>query len=135
MSEAVDLDEYARHFGTVLKQLRDCSGRIVVISETPFGPIEAPETFAAMNAELARYNEAAHAAAIAHGALVLDVCTPFTAAARHISPSHDGASLRSDGVHLSELGEELLQQAEQLLAEHRVIEKLLDYASWSATPR
>ncbi|MEV6421688.1 hypothetical protein [Streptomyces sp. NPDC051662] len=35
---------------------------------------------------------------------------------------------RKDGVHLTELGDTvLLQQTERLLAEHRIVEKLLDY--------
>ena len=83
MSEAVDLDEYTRHLTGMLDQLSGYTRRIVVISETPFGPIEAPETVAAMNVELTRYNEAAAQASAAHGALFLDVWSPFTAASRH----------------------------------------------------
>ena len=128
MSEAVDIEEYARHLHTMLEQLTGYSRQIVVISETPFGPIEAPGTIAEMNAELARYNVAAQRAAAAHGALFLDVWTPFTAAARHLSTSDGTNGVWSDGVHLSELGDTvLLQQAERLLAEHRVIDRLLDY--------
>jgi acetyltransferase-like isoleucine patch superfamily enzyme/lysophospholipase L1-like esterase len=128
-SEAVDLDEYTRHFNAMLDQLSGYTRTIVVVSETPFGPIEDPGTVAAMNAELARYNEAARAEAAAHGALFLDVWAPFTAAARHIAPGGDDpAGLWSDGVHLTELGDTvLLQQAERLLAEHRIVDKLLDY--------
>ncbi len=131
MSEAVDPDEYTRHLTTMLQQLSGYSRRIIVVSETPFGPIEDPGTVAEMNAELARYNEAARAAATAHGALFLDVWTPFTAAARQLAPANDGdapVSLWSDGVHLTELGDTvLLQQAERILAEHHIVEKLLDY--------
>ncbi|MFC5720867.1 hypothetical protein ACFP1Z_11885 [Streptomyces gamaensis] len=82
-----------------------------------------------MNAELATYNEASRAAAATHGALLLDVWTPFTATARHLPPlDGDGPiSLWSDGAHLTELGDTvLLQQAERLLAEQRIVEKLLD---------
>lgn len=59
----------------------------------------------------------------------LDVWSPFTAA-RHIAPAvaDNPVGLWSDGVHLTELGDTvLLGQAERLLAEHRVIKKLLDY--------
>ncbi|GLW74736.1 hypothetical protein Kpho02_70330 [Kitasatospora phosalacinea] len=131
MAEAVDLDEYTRHFNMMLDQLSGYTRRIIVISETPFGPIESPETVADMNTELGRYNEAAAKAAADHGALFLDVWAPFTAAARHLAPADgedDPGSLWSDGVHLTELGDTvLLQQAEQFLAEHRIVEKLLDY--------
>ncbi|MGW3929456.1 GDSL-type esterase/lipase family protein [Streptomyces microflavus] len=125
-SEAVDLEEYTRHLTGMIGQLSGYARRIVVVSETPFGPIEDPATVTAMNAELARYNAAAAQAAAAHGALFLDVWGPFTTAARHLSG--DLAALWSDGVHLTELGDTvLLQQTERLLAEHRTVEKLVDY--------
>ncbi|MFI9788630.1 GDSL-type esterase/lipase family protein [Kitasatospora sp. NPDC051984] len=131
MSEAVDLAEYTQHMHTMLGQLSGYTRKIVVVSETPFGPIDDPGTVAEMNAELSRYNEAAAKAAAAHDALFLDMWAPFTAAARHLAPANtdDGAAgLWSDGVHLTELGDTvLLQQTEKLLAEHRIVEKLLDY--------
>ncbi|MEU9279977.1 GDSL-type esterase/lipase family protein [Streptomyces sp. NPDC048341] len=128
LSEAVDLDEYTRHITTMLEQLTGYSRQIVVISETPFGPIEDPGTVAAMNTELARYNEAARKAAAAHGALFLDVWTPFTAVARHLPSDDQAGGVWSDGVHLTELGDTvLLQHTERLLAEHRIVDKLLDY--------
>jgi acetyltransferase-like isoleucine patch superfamily enzyme/lysophospholipase L1-like esterase len=126
MSEVVDLDEYTRHFNAMLYQLSGYTRTIVVVSETPFGPIVDPGTVTEMNTELARYNAAAAQAAAAHGALFLDVWAPFTAAARHLTG--DPAGLWSDGVHLTELGDTvLLQQTERLLAEHRIVEELLDY--------
>ncbi|MFD4525525.1 SGNH/GDSL hydrolase family protein [Streptomyces sp. NPDC058470] len=125
-SEAVGLEEYTRHLNAMLDQLSGYTRKLVFVSETPFGPVEDPNTVTAMNAELARYNAAAHAAAAAHGALFLDVWAPFTAAARHLTG--DPGALWSDGVHLTELGDTvLLQQTERLLAEHRIIEKLQDY--------
>ncbi|MFJ2478399.1 GDSL-type esterase/lipase family protein [Streptomyces sp. NPDC087659] len=131
MSEAVGIEEYAGHMAGMLAQLSGSSRRIVVVSETPFGPIEAPKTVAEMNAELVRYNEAAAKAAAEHGALFLDVWSPFTAAARQLAsaPSaHEPASVWSDGVHLTELGDTvLLQQTERFLAEHRIVDRLLDY--------
>ncbi|MER5984240.1 GDSL-type esterase/lipase family protein [Streptomyces sp. NPDC001787] len=130
MSEAVDLDEYTRHINAMLTQLGGCTRTIIVVSETPFGPVEDPGTVTEMNLELARFNDAARAAAAAHGALFLDVWSPFTAAARHLAAAdaEGPGGLWSDGVHLTELGDTvLLQQAEQVLAEHRIVNKLLDY--------
>ncbi|UQA97630.1 GDSL-type esterase/lipase family protein [Streptomyces halobius] len=134
MPEAVDLDEYTRHFDAMLDRLGGYTRTIIVVSETPFGPVEDPGTVAAMNTELALYNDAARAAAAAHGAQFPDVWTPFTAAARHLAPAgavaggEDPGGLWSDGVHLTELGDTvLLQQAERLLAEHQIVNKLLDY--------
>ncbi|WP_405535142.1 hypothetical protein OG787_11835 [Streptomyces sp. NBC_00075] len=40
MPEAVDPGEYTRHLTGMLNQLSGYSRRIVVVSETPFGPIE-----------------------------------------------------------------------------------------------
>jgi hypothetical protein len=114
----------------MLEQLAGYTRQIIVISETPFGTIETPETVAKMNAELARYNTAAQGAAAAHGALFLDVWTPFTTAARCLPAGDETSGLWSDGVHLSELGDTvLLQQAEHLLTEHQIIDKLLDYST------
>ncbi|MER6116194.1 GDSL-type esterase/lipase family protein [Streptomyces sp. NPDC001743] len=128
LSEAVDLNEYTQHLEAMLGRLGGSTRTTIVMSETPFGPLEDPDTVTAMNGELARYNEAARAAAAAHGALFLDVWTPFSAAARHLAPADgdDPAGLWSDGVHLTELGDTLLlQQAERLLTEHQIIDRLL----------
>ncbi|GAA3086885.1 hypothetical protein GCM10020000_86990 [Streptomyces olivoverticillatus] len=128
LPEAVDLGEYTRHMNTMLEQLTGYTRQVIVIGETPFGLAEDPETVAAMNTELARYNEAARTAAAAHGALFLSVWAPFTAAARHLPADDVTGGVWSDGVHLTELGDTiLLQQAEHLLTEHRIIEALLDY--------
>jgi acetyltransferase-like isoleucine patch superfamily enzyme/lysophospholipase L1-like esterase len=127
LSEAVDLDEYTRNITTMLEALTGCSRQVIVVSETPFGPIEDQATVTAMNLELARYNTAARQAAVAHGALFLDVWDAFTTTARHL-PADAAPGVWSDGVHLSELGDTvLLQQAERFLAEQRVVESLLDY--------
>ncbi|MEY9956766.1 SGNH/GDSL hydrolase family protein [Streptacidiphilus sp. MAP5-52] len=128
-SDAVHRDEYAHHLHTMLGQLRDYTRQTVVVSETPFGPVADPGTVAEMNAELARYNEAAAEAAAVHGALFLDVWGPFTTAARYLGPETADAGLWSDGVHLTELGDTvLLLQAEKLLGEHCIVEGLLDYS-------
>ncbi|MEU4586579.1 GDSL-type esterase/lipase family protein [Kitasatospora aureofaciens] len=129
-AEAVDIEEYTRHINAMLAQLGGYSRQVVVISETPFGAIEEPETVGKMNAELARYNEAAAKAAADHGVLFLDVWAPFIAVARQLASApaeHETAGLWSDGVHLSELGDTvLLRQAEHFLAAHQTVEKLLD---------
>ncbi|MGH3830318.1 MAG: GDSL-type esterase/lipase family protein [Pseudonocardiaceae bacterium] len=130
-AEAVGIEEYAGHVAAILKRVSGYSRRIVVLSETPFGSVEAPEVVAEMNGELVCLNQATAKAAAEHGALFLDVWTPFTAAARQLATApadHETASLWSDGVHLSELGDALvLRQVEGFLADHRLITKLLDY--------
>ncbi|GAA2255220.1 hypothetical protein GCM10010430_43770 [Kitasatospora cystarginea] len=128
LAEAVDIDEYSRHLTTMLKQLSGYSRQVVVVSETPFGPVEAPGTVVEMNVELVRYNKAARAAADVCGALFLDVWTPVAAAARHLPADDATAGVWNDGVHLSELGDTiLLQEAERFLADRRVIEQLVDH--------
>jgi len=130
-SEAVGIEEYADHMAAMLTQLGGYSRRLIVISETPFGPVDTPEIVSEMNAELTRYNDAAAKAASKHGALYLDVWAPFTAAARQLATApagHQPGSVWSDGVHLTELGDAvLLRQVETFLAEHHIIDKLLDY--------
>jgi lysophospholipase L1-like esterase len=130
ITEAVELDEYIRNITTMLANLTTYSRQVILVSETPFGPIDEPPTVAQMNAELLRYNAAAANAAAAHGALFLDVWTPFAAAARHLAGVAAGqpAEVWSDGVHLTELGDTiLLHQAERLLAEHGITAALVDY--------
>lgn len=119
LAEAVDIDEYTRHVVGMLGQLTVYSRRVVVVSETPFGPIATPETVTAMNAELVAYNQAASTAAAAHGALFLDVWTPLVAAALHLP-------VWSDGVHLTELGDTvLLREVERLFTDQGIVESLL----------
>ncbi len=130
-AEAVDLQEYIDYLTTMLTRLGERSRQLVVISETPFGPVDTPETVAAMNIELAGYNRAAARAAAGHGALFLDVWAPFTAAARQLAAApaaHEAGFLWSDGVHLTELGDTvLLRAAGRLLDEQRIIDTLLNY--------
>jgi acetyltransferase-like isoleucine patch superfamily enzyme/lysophospholipase L1-like esterase len=132
-SEAVGRDEYARNYAGMLATLTLMARHVICIVETPFGPIEEPDTVVAMNAELAAYNVLAASAAQDAGALFLDVWGPFTTAARHLAsaapgnPAH-GQSLWSDGVHLSELGDALmLRQIEAFLAAHCIIQNVVDY--------
>ncbi len=130
-AEAVDRAEFTEHYTTMLESLGACSRTVICISETPFGPIEDPHTVAEMNLELARYNDIAAQAAARAGALFLDVWGAFAAAARQLAsipPETATGSLWSDGVHLSELGDALMQhQVATFLTEHRIIEDLIDY--------
>ena len=130
-ADAIGPEEFAEHYATMLHALTGCSRQVICIAETPFGPIDAPETVAAMNTELARYNKLAAQAAVQADALFLDVWGPFTDAARQLAAApteHGVQTLWSDGVHLSELGDALmLRQAETFLAEHRIVHSLIDY--------
>ncbi|MEU4359950.1 hypothetical protein [Streptomyces virginiae] len=95
----------------------------------PIGPITDPQTVAAMNEDLARYNQAAAQCAATAGVPFIDVWTPFTQTAYALTHHHHHAeapTLWSDGVHLSDLGVALLtQQVEAHLRDHHVVERLL----------
>lgn len=82
------------------------------LSETPFGPVADPAVVKVMNERLATFNEAAARAAATAGAHFVDVWTPFTVAADELASGsgETGLSLWSDGVHLSDLGDALMQQ-------------------------
>jgi acetyltransferase-like isoleucine patch superfamily enzyme/lysophospholipase L1-like esterase len=129
--EAVGPDEYAGHYAAILRLLTAASRTVVCMTETPFGPLDAPNTVVAMNTHLSGYNVIAARAAHAAGAALIDLWTPFTAAARHLPtplPGDQLPGLWSDGAHLSELGDTLvLRRIESFLAEHRTIEELADY--------
>ncbi|MDQ2706994.1 MAG: GDSL-type esterase/lipase family protein [Actinomycetota bacterium] len=125
-TEAVDLDEFTEHYIAMLEQLSARARTVVCLTETPFGPVSDAATVTAMNETLARYNDTATRLATRHGAQVLDVWAPFTAAARHLAPT--GQQLWSDGIHLSELGDALMQNLVQThLTENRAIDQLIDY--------
>lgn len=126
-AEAVSVEEYAGHYTAILSTLATQAGRVVCVSETPFGPVAEPETVVAMNTALARYNEAASRCAAAAGVSFVDTWTPFTATARKLARHRPGAvpTLWSDGVHLTDLGVALLaHQVEAHLREHHIIEQL-----------
>lgn len=62
-----------------------------------------------MNETLARYNQTAIRPATGRGARFLDVWVPFITAARQLATASAARRLWSDGVHLSELGDALMQ--------------------------
>ncbi|GLX22477.1 SGNH/GDSL hydrolase family protein [Streptomyces lavendulae] len=127
-TEAVAIDEYAEHYTAILTVLATQARQIVCVSETPIRADADPQTAAAINEDLARYNRAAGRCAAAAGVPFIDVWTPFTETA-HALAQHQHAqapSLWSDGVHLSDLGVALLSQhVEAHLRDHRVVERLL----------
>ncbi|NUK32219.1 hypothetical protein HRW12_00205 [Streptomyces lunaelactis] len=112
-AEAVGVKEYAQYYAEILTTLVALSRvGVVCLSETPFGPVADPAVVKVMNERLASFNEAAARAAATAGAHFVDVWTPFTVAADELGsgPGSSGLSLWSDGVHLSDLGDALMQQ-------------------------
>ncbi|WP_405891593.1 GDSL-type esterase/lipase family protein [Streptomyces sp. NBC_00133] len=112
-AEAVGIKEYAQNYAEILTTLGALSRvGVVCLSETPFGPVADPAVVKVMNERLATFNEAAARAAATAGAHFVDVWTPFTVAADELASGsgETGLSLWSDGVHLSDLGDALMQQ-------------------------
>jgi lysophospholipase L1-like esterase len=126
-AEVVSIEEYTEHYTDTLTTLATRARCVVCVSETPFGPVAEPQTVAAMNTDLARYNQAAARCAAAAGVPFIDIWTPFTETARALASQRPGntPSLWSDGVHLSDLGVAFLaRQIETHLHEHRIVEQL-----------
>jgi lysophospholipase L1-like esterase len=120
--EAVGRDEYLRLMDMTVDRLRRTCGQVIVVGETPFGPVSEQPAVEAMNTELAAYTTAVQGLADAHGAVFVTMWEPFLEAAARLGP-HD--PLWSDGVHMSDLGDTLIvHQVERALAEHAIIERL-----------
>jgi lysophospholipase L1-like esterase len=109
--EAVSLKEFGLNYIRMIATLRRAAKHVVCLSETPFGWDDDCDV-AAMNAELARYNELARRAAHAQDAEYADLWHPMLDAARQLGggrpPSPADPTLWSDGVHLSDLGDTLV---------------------------
>ncbi|MBC7301029.1 MAG: hypothetical protein H5T78_08745 [Nocardia sp.] len=127
------IEEYDANYRTALELLTTHARQVVVISEPPIGwdpSIDVP----AANLDLIEYNRRARRAADDAGALFIDLWEAAirTATALGWSPSAPSApatgalSVWSDGVHLSEIGDELLRQviADQI-STHQIIDNLL----------
>ncbi|MCX4094562.1 GDSL-type esterase/lipase family protein [Nocardia sp. alder85J] len=115
-SEAVDHDEYTRNYQDMLDLLTGHSRRVICIGEPPFGWEPGIDT-AAANTVLTRYNTTAAELAARAGAEFIDVWSAFTRTAQLLStwsptaPAEPaGASPWSDGVHLSDIGDELMRE-------------------------
>jgi lysophospholipase L1-like esterase/predicted nucleotidyltransferase len=120
--EAVGLDEYARLMEAVIGRLARTCRHVIVVGETPFGPVGEPEVVDAMNTGLATYTTALERLAVRAGAGFVGLWGPFLQASALLGPAH---GLWTDGVHVSELGNALIvQQVERALAEHAIIESL-----------
>lgn len=120
--EAVDLAEYRRLMDTAIERLRRTCWHVIVVGETPFGPVAAPDVVEAMNTDLAALTAAVRDLANARGAVFVNVWEPFLEAAALFGP-HD--RLWGDGVHLTELGDTLIvHHVEQALAGHAIVESL-----------
>ncbi len=101
---AVHADEFRANYAELVAQLSAWARRVLCVSETPFGWDDVLDA-AAMNRQLARYNEDAAAVARRHGIEVVDLWAPVTSAARQLDPD---LSPWTDGAHLSELGDTIV---------------------------
>jgi len=109
---AVYPDEYAANYSALIAELSRWAAQVICVSETPFGWDDTLDV-AAMNRELARYNEIAATVAADHGVPVVDLWHPVLAAAQHLGPE---LSPWSDGAHLSEIGDTIVaRQVENAL--------------------
>lgn len=135
--QAVDIDSYECNIHAALRILRARARTVLVIGEPPIGWDPAIDAVAA-NEELAAYNNRAHHAAKNEGIGFIDLWKPFCHFGSHlgwgpttpVEPSDGAAGLWSDGVHLSELGVEVVRQAiTEYLTDHRILEDLLAHES------
>ncbi|MGY1944432.1 SGNH/GDSL hydrolase family protein [Nocardia asiatica] len=132
--EGVPIDAYEANMRAALRALEPRARRLAVIAAPPIGWLPGIDT-AAVNAELARYNERARRAALDAGACYIDVWDRFLATATALGwtpglPAAAEASAtlwRADGVHLSDLGDHLLaEEIVRCLTEAAVIEPRIE---------
>ncbi|MFR9773797.1 SGNH/GDSL hydrolase family protein [Nocardia sp. SC052] len=132
--EGVPIDAYEANMRAALRALEPRARRLAVIAAPPIGWLPGIDT-AAVNAELARYNERARRAALGAGACFIDVRDRFLATATALGwvPGVYAAAeastvlWRADGVHLSDLGDHLLaERIVRCLTEAAVIEPRIE---------
>ncbi|WP_280503691.1 GDSL-type esterase/lipase family protein, partial [Nocardia farcinica] len=133
--EAVGLAEYEANLATMLALLGERARQVLVIGEPPMGwepGIDVP----AANTDLLTYNAAARRAATAAGAHYIDLWNEilYTATCfgwdldNPTAPASGAMSVWSDGVHLSEHGDELLRRTiADYIADHRLLDSLLTH--------
>ncbi|MBF6215852.1 hypothetical protein IU487_33175 [Nocardia puris] len=132
-SEAVDLPEYEANLATMLDLLGQRARRVLVIGEPPMGwepGIDVP----AANTDLLTYNAAARRAAATADAHYIDLWDEIVYTATCFgwdpntpaAPASGAPSVWSDGVHLSEHGDELLRRIIAVyIGDHRLLDGLL----------
>ena len=126
--EAVDISEFENNCTKAITLLTKRSRRLVCLSETPFGLPDSDN----MNHLLSQYNNIIQSIASRSGADYLDIWTPFTRTERELAAwkvdDEQRISLWDDGVHLSKLGDQLVNECIlEHLSRTRTIEKLLVY--------
>ncbi|WP_280493220.1 SGNH/GDSL hydrolase family protein [Nocardia asiatica] len=115
--EGVPIDAYEANMRAALRALEPRARALAVIAAPPIGWLPGIDT-AAVNAELARYNERTRRAALDVEACYIDAWDRFLATATALGWATDvpaaaeaSATLwRADGVHLSALGDHLLAE-------------------------
>lgn len=111
--EAVDIREYEENFRKILHTALCQAHEIYIINETPVSGIDHADQ---INGELQCYNQITKKLAPEFGVQYIDVYSAFkdfSAIKKAISPGEH--SLWTDGVHLSDLGDELICQ---LITQH-----------------
>jgi lysophospholipase L1-like esterase/predicted nucleotidyltransferase len=120
--EAVSLAEYLRLMEALIGRLARTCRHVIVVGETPFGPVAEPDVVDAMNTDLATYTTAVHRLADRAGTWFVSLWEPFLQAASLLGPED---ALWSDGVHMSELGDTLIvQQLERVLTGRAIVDDL-----------
>ncbi|WP_169813282.1 DUF459 domain-containing protein [Nocardia vaccinii] len=133
LSEAVAIEEYDANLRAALEILTGRARRVLVVGEPPIG-WEPSITVPPANADIAAYNQRARRAVDDHGAHFVDVwdevmfgatCLGWSPTAP-AEPPAGAISMWSDGVHLSEYGDEVLRALiDRYISEHQIVDGLL----------
>ncbi|WP_429454982.1 GDSL-type esterase/lipase family protein [Nocardia sp. GP40] len=133
LSEAVAIEEFHANLRAALEILSSRARRVLVVGEPPIG-WEPGITVPPANADIAAYNQRAHRAADDYGAHFLDVWDEIVFGATCLGwsptaptqPLAGAPSMWSDGVHLSEHGDEVLRALiDRYVTEHGILDELL----------
>ncbi|MBF6171050.1 DUF459 domain-containing protein [Nocardia blacklockiae] len=130
LDEAVGIEEYDTNLRAALDLLTSRSRRVIVVGEPPMG-WEPGIDVAAANTDLHAYNRCARRAADDANAHFIDVWEPVVYAATCLgwqptAPTAGSPSVWSDGVHLSEYGDELLREViDRHVTDRNLIDDLL----------
>ncbi|WP_433620967.1 GNAT family N-acetyltransferase [Nocardia sp. CA-120079] len=106
--EAVDIEEFTRNYRTILEHLRARARRVICLAAPPVGG-ECGLDAVSINEDLFAYNLAAQKAAHDIGAMFVDYWGAFvTTAALLRGRGGDLSPWLADGIHLSDIGDELI---------------------------
>ncbi|WP_433194476.1 GNAT family N-acetyltransferase [Nocardia sp. CA-107356] len=133
--EAVDIEEFTRNYRAILEHLQPRALRVICLAAPPVSD-ECGLDAVSINEDLFAYNLAAQKAARDNGAMFVDYWGAFVTTAALLRERDGGLSpWLADGIHLSDIGDELiLRSLETTLIGNNIITALVSTRTKAKKP-